>query len=405
MKKIGVLTSGGDCGGLNGVVKGAAQMAQAYGASCYVIPNGYAGLYNLIDFDSLVELNADRADLVNANDAGSEAGHSRVKVKKIADEHKYDRIKKGLNKFGIEGLVISGGDDSGSVMVDLSEQGIKCIHAPKTMDLDLQTYSVGFDSTVNRIAQFAQDMKTTGRTHNRIMVMEVFGRYAGHTAFRAGIACDADAILIPEVPTDFDALYAHCKKVFTHRILTSDVKAGTYVIIVAEGLKNADGSELYDESAGIDAFGHKKLAGAGAYVQKELSKRFKADPEIKEFMKKSKMFVEGIYESPEVRTVVPGHLVRCGASSVYDVNFGKEVGAGAVVLLQNGISGVTVAGFSNGKIMYIPSKEAIKQRHVEAETVAFYEKLGVCFGRQVNTQAPFPLFAEKVGKVERYLSL
>ncbi|MBF0521774.1 MAG: 6-phosphofructokinase [Candidatus Omnitrophica bacterium] len=404
MKKIGVITSGGDCGGLNAVIKGAAQMAQAYSGACYVIPNGYAGLYNLIEFDSLVELTVDRVDSVNANNAGSEAGHSRVKVKKINDEKKYERIKQGLNKFGIEGLVISGGDDSGSVMVDLSEQGIKCVHAPKTMDLDLQTYSVGFDSTVNRIASFAEDIKTTGRTHNRVMVMEVFGRYAGHTAFRAGVASDADAILIPEVPVDFDALYEHCKKVYMRRVLTSDVKAGTYLIIVAEGLRNANGEELYDEAAGIDAFGHKKLAGAGLYVQNELSKRFKADPSIKAFMKESKMFVEGIYEKPEVRTVAPGHLVRCGRSSVYDVNFGKEAGAGAVVLLQNGISGVTICGFSQGKIVYLPSKEAIKQRHVDAESVSFYEKLGICFGRKFQ-QSSFPGFQEKTGHIERYLSL
>lgn len=401
MKKIGVITSGGDCGGLNAVVKGAAMMSKKYGAQCYVIPNGYAGLYNLIEFDSLVELTADRVDSVNANAAGSEAGHSRVKIKKIEDPNKYERIKEGLKKFAIDGLVISGGDDSGSVMVDLSENGIKCIHAPKTMDLDLQTYSVGFDSTVNRIATFAEDIKTTGRTHNRVIVMEVFGRYAGHTAFRAGIAADADAILIPEVPVDFDVLYKHCKKVFMARVMKSDVRAGTYLILVAEGLRNANGEELYDEAAGVDAFGHKKLAGAGKYVQKELEKRFKKDAEVLQFMKDSKMYVKDLYESPEVRSVSPGHLVRCGHSSVYDVSFGKEVGAGAVVLLQNGLSGVTVSGISDGKVQYVQAKEAIKQRHVAMDMVAFHENLDVCFGR--NPEKTLPGHEEKTGKIRRYL--
>ncbi|MCH7591090.1 6-phosphofructokinase [PVC group bacterium] len=131
MKKIGILTSGGDCGGLNVVVKGDAQMAHKQGISAYVIPNGYAGLYNLIDFEELLELTPDRIDEINCNLAGSEIGHSRVKIKKIDDNQKYERIKKGLEKFGIEGLVISGGDDSGSVMVDLSQQGLKCVHVPK----------------------------------------------------------------------------------------------------------------------------------------------------------------------------------------------------------------------------------------------------------------------------------
>ncbi|MBF0484399.1 MAG: 6-phosphofructokinase [Candidatus Omnitrophica bacterium] len=403
MKKIGVITSGGDCGGLNAVIKGAAQMAKATGSSCYVIPNGYAGLYNLVEFDSLVELTLDRVDQVNANAAGSEAGHSRVKVKKIDDPNKYQRIKDGMKKFGLDGLVISGGDDSGSVMVDLSENGIKCIHAPKTMDLDLQTYSVGFDSTVNRIASFTEDLKTTGRTHNRIMVMEVFGRYAGHTAFRAGIAADADAILIPEVPVDFDALYENMKKTFMNRILISDVHAGTYMILVAEGLKNSNGEELYDESSGIDAFGHKKLAGAAKYVQQQLEKRAKADPEIKEFMKKAKMFVKGIYEEPEIRTVAPGHLVRCGKSTVYDVNFGKEAGAAAVVLLQKGLTGFTIVGLQGGKIQYVPAKKAIEQRFVDKELIKFYEQLGICFGRKI-VKADFPA-EEKVGPIARYLEL
>lgn len=385
MKKIGIITSGGDCGGLNAVVKGAAQMSQHLGIKSFIISSGYAGLYNLVDYTKLVELTPDRVSFVNSNLAGSEAGHSRVKIRKIEDPKKYERIKAGLKKFELDGLVISGGDDTGSVMVDLSEQGIACIHAPKTMDLDLQTYSVGFDSTVNRIATFAEDLKTTGRTHNRIMVMDVFGRYAGHTAFRSGVAAEADAVLIPEVPVDFDYLYQDCKVKFMDRVRKSDVRAGTYLIIVAEGLKDASGQELFDMSIPADAFGHRRLAGAGRYVEQQLQSRFKADPEVKAFMKEQLMFVQGIYEVPEVRTVTPGHLVRCGHTSVYDVNFGKEAGASAVVLLKRGLSGMTVTGFQDGKIHYIPAKEAIKQRHVDAKLLGFYECLGVCFGRKPQT--------------------
>jgi len=401
MKKIGILTSGGDCGGLNGVVKGAALMAHNEGISPYVIPNGYAGLYNLIDFDSLTELTPERTDRIDCHIAGSEAGHSRVKIKKINDKQKYNRIKKGLKKFNIDGLVISGGDDSGSVMIDLSRQGIKCIHAPKTMDLDLQSYSVGFDSTVNRMAIFAHDLKTTGQTHNRILVMEVFGRYAGHTAFRAGIAADVDAILIPEIPADFDILYNHCKERYFHRITNSDVNEATYIILVAEGLRDASGKELIDDSAGVDAFGHKRLAGAGKYVCTELTKRFNEDSSIEGRMKDSKMYVEGIYEIPEVRSVAPGHLVRCGRSSVYDVNFGKEIGAGAVVLLQSGLSGVTVTGIHKGKIQYAKTADVIKQRFVDLDIVALHEQLGTCFGRKPQ-QADLKS-EQKKDKIERFL--
>ncbi|MFH1061709.1 MAG: 6-phosphofructokinase [Candidatus Omnitrophota bacterium] len=401
MKKIGIITSGGDCGGLNAVVKGAAQMAHSLGISCYIIPNGYAGLYNLIDFDELVELKPERVDAVQANPAGSEAGHSRVKIKKIDDPNKYERIKAGLKKFAIDGLVISGGDDTGSVIVDLSSKGIPCVHAPKTMDLDLQTYSVGADSTINRIAQFGQDLKTTGKTHNRIIVLEVFGRYAGHTAFRGGVAADADAILIPEVPTDFDILYKHARNRFIKRVMQSDVKAGTYLIVVAEGIKDKNGNDLVDETAGIDTFGHKKLAGAGKYVCQELTKRFKTDDTIKDFMQQTKMFVPGLYEVPEVREVRPGHLVRCGNSSAYDVNFGKEAGASAVLLLEKGITGVTFVRLSGNQIVYMNTPEAITQRHVCLDNVVLYESMGVCFGR---TKAALNVeFKQVTGKIDRYI--
>ena len=399
IRNNGIITSGGDCGGLNAVVRGAAEMAEAQGIGAFVIPNGYAGLYNLIKMDKLVELNTSRVDRVNSSLAGSEAGHSRVKISKINDPDKYNRIKKGLNKFKLDGLIISGGDDTGSVVVDLSENGIPCVHAPKTMDLDLQTYSVGADSAINRISRFVEDLKTTGQTHNRIMVVEVFGRYAGHTAFRGGIGADADAILIPEIPVDFNVVYEHMKKRYMRRIIESDVNAGTYSIVVAEGIKDITGDYITDDSAGVDSFGHKKLAGAGKYVRRQLETRLKKDAEIKQFMKDEGMFVPGLYESPEVREVVPGHLVRSGSSSAFDVNFGKEAGGGAVMLLLNGYSGVTVFNVHAGEIRYISTKKAIEQRTVDLETVSFYEELGTCFGRK---PVPFsPEFYEKKGVVDR----
>lgn len=389
---LGIITSGGDCGGLNAVVKGAAQMAYNNGIKLFVIPNGYAGLYNLIEFDSLVELTEKRSEDFTAVLSGSEAGHSRVKIKKIDDANKYERIKEGLKKFDIDGLVISGGDDSGSVIVDLSSQGIKCVHAPKTMDLDLQTYSVGGDSTINRISDFVYDLKTTGRTHNRVMVVEVFGRYAGHTAFRGGVAAEADAVLIPEVPTDFDVLYQDVKKKLCSRIRNSDVHAGTYMVVVAEGLRDISGKEIVDESAGVDSFGHKKLAGAGKFVCQELNKRFKSDAEITKFMKDTKMYVKGLYETPEVREVRPGHLVRCGKASAFDVNFGKEAGGAAVMMLANDIHGKTVVDVKGGKIRYMDTKDAIVQRHVDEKLISFHENLGICFGRKkVNEKLGFEL--------------
>lgn len=388
MKNIGIITSGGDCGGLNGVIKGAALTALGKDLTAWIIPNGYAGLYNLVDLKELTKLTLERIAKIDVILAGSEAGNSRVKISKIKDEQKYERIKQGLKKFNIDALVIAGGDDTGSVVVDLGSKGIPCVHAPKTMDLDLMPYSVGGDSTINRIAEEIRDLKTTGRTHNRIIVLEVFGRYAGHTALRGGVAGEADAILIPEVPVDFDVLYSHIKSLFIKRIDESDVRAGTAVIVVAEGLRDASGNELVDMSSTPDSFGHRKLIGAGRYVVKQIEDRVKVDPEIKEFMKRTGQFVEGVYEIPEVRDIRPGHLVRCGFSSALDANFGLEVGAAAVELVSAGTFGVTVVSYRAGRIEYMAVKDAIVQRHVDPADVALFEGLNVSFGRKPEKAAP-----------------
>lgn len=401
IKRIGVITSGGDCGGLNAVIKGIAREAYALGIETVVIPNGYAGLYNLVDLDEVVLLNAERVSRIEASLAGSEAGHSRVKISKIADPNRYERIKEGLKKFRIDALIISGGDDTGSVVVDLGSHGIPCIHVPKTMDLDLQPYSVGGDSAVNRIAIFTRDLKTTGLSHNRILVIEVFGRYVGHTALRGGVGAEADSILIPEIPVDIDVVYEHMKTTYFARVLRSDVKAGTYIIVVAEGMKNASGEILYDESAGVDAFGHKKLAGAGKYVRQQLEKRLKGDPDVKEFMKKTGMYAPGVYEIPEVREVALGHLVRSGGSSAFDVNFGYRAGASAVLLLLEGRTGNTIVNVEGNKISYMPTSGAIKQRGVDINEIALFESLGTCFGRK--PQEYEHEFVEVRGTVQRHI--
>ncbi|HSB52531.1 MAG TPA: 6-phosphofructokinase, partial [Dissulfurispiraceae bacterium] len=254
---------------------------------------------------------------------------------------------------------------------------------------------------INRIAIFTRDLKTTGMSHNRILVIEVFGRYGGHTALRGGIGAEADCILIPEVPADFDVVYDHMKVTYFGRILRSDVRAGTYIIVAAEGMKNASGEELYDLSAGVDAFGHKKLAGAGRYIRQQLEARLKKDPEVKELMHKTGMFAPGVYELPEVREVTPGHLVRCGDSSAYDVNFGYKTGAAAVFLLLEGKTGYTVVDVLGDKVVYEATSEVIKRREVDLKELALYESLGTCFGRKPVKYTY--TFEEVTGPVHRHL--
>lgn len=399
IKKLGIITSGGDCGGLNAVIMGATKMAHHLGVEICVIPNGYAGLYNLDQYTPPLITPA-KIDKIYSGVAGSEAGHSRVKISKIQNPDKYNKIKAGLKKHNIDGLIIAGGDDTGSVVVDLKNQGIPCIHVPKTMDLDLQTYSVGGDSTINRISKFTRDLRTTGLTHNRALIIEVFGRYAGHTAFRGGIGADADCILIPEIEVDYKVVYEHFKKTYIERLINSDVKGSTYIIVAAEGIKNKDGSYFTDANA-TDSFGHQKLTGGASYIRKQMEAYMKNDPQWQELLKKEGIYVEGIYTTPEIREVPLGHLVRAGDTSSYDVTFGKQGGGGAVLLITNGISGVTVVGVEHDNVTYIPTEEAIKQRHVDINEVEFYEALGICFGREPEEFKPS--FTKYEGEIHRYM--
>ena len=133
-----------------------------------------------------------------------------------------------------------------------------------------------------------------------------------------------------------------------------------------------------------------------------LEQRIRDDPAAAAYMRATGQYVAGIYETPEVRELAPSHLVRSGSSTAFDVNFGKQIGAGAVRLLAAGISGVTVAGGDAGEIRYLPTAKAIEQRHVALDTVAFYEALGVCFGREPGDDTP-PRLRELSSVDQQYL--
>ena len=388
MRNIGLLTSGGDAPGLNALLVGAAAMAAARGVRAWIIPNGYAGLYNLEQLTELTALDADRRDAIDCTIAGSVAGHSRIKIAAIPDEKRYERIIAGLRRFSIDGLVIAGGDDTGSVVVDLAGRGIPVVHAPKTIDLDLQTYSVGGDTAVNRIARIVDDLKSTGRSHNRVMITEAFGRYAGHVALRGGVAADADCILLPEISVDFDVVHEHLKRRLVGRLRAAGGFSATYTVVVAEGMTTADGGTVTDDSVAADAFGHRKLAGAGRYVRDQIQSRLDDDREIHQAMRELGMYVPELHEAPEAREVVPAHLVRAGTTSAFDVGFGKQIGAGAVLLLLGGISGATVSWVDGQSVSYVSTRTAIEQHHVDLAIVSLYEEMGVCFGRRPQRYEP-----------------
>ena len=215
------------------------------------------------------------------------------------------------------------------------------------------------------------------------------------------MGADADCILIPEVPVDYKVVYEDFKKTYINRLKSSDVKGSTYIIVAAEGLKNKEGNFLTDETNGSDSFGHLKLGGVGKYIRSHLESFMKEDNVWAEILKKEGIYVVDIYMYPEIREISLGHLVRAGSTSSYDVTFGKQGGGGAVLLIKNGIFGVTVVGVEAETVTYIPTQEAIIQRHVNINEIEFYEALGICFGREPVEYKP--QFTKQVGIIHRYM--
>ena len=152
-----------------------------------VIPSGNVGMYNLVDYDvsEIQPATFAFAESIDITRAGSKAGNTRVKTHKIDDPKAWDRVLAGIKKHRLDAFVICGGDGSGRESLRYIEHGLRVVHAPKTMDLDLQSYSVGADSAINKIAKVIADSNTSGESHCRILIIEVFGAKTGHVALRA----------------------------------------------------------------------------------------------------------------------------------------------------------------------------------------------------------------------------
>ena len=375
IKRIGLITSGGDCGGLNAFLRGAAMTALHRGLEVVFIPNGNVGMYNLVDFkpSELKPVDYDFVDNIDIGKSGSVAGNTRIKIKHIDEPHAWERVHEGMEKHKLDAIIICGGDGSGREACRYYNNGVKVVHAPKTMDLDLQCYSIGADSAINQFRKFLREVKYTGEAHNRIIIMKVFGALTGHTALRGGIAGDADTILIPEIAPDLLVVYEHMKKAFFSRVESSPHKKGTYIIVVAEGLTDIE--EEHKEQT-------KTKIGVEQQIIRRLTEMMKNDPDIEKLMKKNHLFIKGQNEIPEIRAVEPLYLARSGDTMAMDVNFGMEIGAGAVTLLLQGLSGVTVLGIKGNEVRYMPTKKAVERRFVDENLVKWYEMMGFCFGRK-----------------------
>ncbi len=309
--KVGILTGGGDCPGLNAVIRAVAQRIANNGGTCIGILEGWRGLVQ----DGLSrELTLGETDAIIGR-GGTILGSSRTNPFKNPDVD----VPAVLNRFkalGLDGLVAIGGDDTLGVAYRLNrDYEFPVVGVPKTIDNDLMVtdFTFGFDTAINIVVEAVERLRTTTESHRRIMVIETMGRHAGWIACFSGIAVGADYILIPEEPINID----HVVEVLKRRREQGKKYA---IVVVSEGSKFPD-KGMVTTHAEVDAFGHVRLGGVGNVAAQLIEEQMQV----------------------ETRCVVLGHIQRGGPPSAYDRVLATRLGLAAGELIVKRKFGTMVA--------------------------------------------------------------
>ncbi len=326
MAKLGILTGGGDCPGLNPVIRAVVRKGLNENYEIIGIKNGWKGL---IDNDTMkLDLNSVSGILPKG---GTILGTSRTNPYK--KENGLEKVKDNYKNLGLEALIAVGGEDTLGVASKLIKDNIitNIVGVPKTIDNDLSStdYTFGFDTALNTAMECIDKLHTTAESHHRIMVVEVMGRHAGWIAIESGIAGGADIILIPELPIDMEEVCILIKK--RHQ------RGKTFsIVVVAEGAQFKKGTMVLQEQK-LDEFGHVRLGGIGENVAKEIEKR----------------------TGYETRASVLGHIQRGGTPTAFDRILGTRFGVKAVELVLNKKFARMVA-LSGVKIIDVPIEKAVE---------------------------------------------
>ncbi|MET9356465.1 6-phosphofructokinase [Streptomyces sp. NPDC006617] len=341
--KVGVLTGGGDCPGLNAVIRAVVRKGvQEYGYDFTGFRDGWRGP---LEGDTVpLDIPAVRGILPRG---GTVLGSSRTNPLKQRDGIR--RIKDNLAALGVEALITIGGEDTLGVATRLADEyGVPCVGVPKTIDNDLSAtdYTFGFDTAVGIATEAIDRLHTTAESHMRVLVVEVMGRHAGWIALHSGLAGGANVILIPEQRFDVEQVCAW---------VTSRFRASyAPIVVVAEGAMPRDGDMvLKDES--LDSYGHVRLSGVGEWLAKQIEKR----------------------TGKEARTTVLGHVQRGGTPSSFDRWLATRFGLHAIDCVHDGDFGKMVA-LRGTDIVRVPIAEATAR--LKTVDPALYEEVGVFFG-------------------------
>jgi phosphofructokinase-like protein len=339
--RIGVLTGGGDCPGLNAVIRAAVRKgSKEYGHEFVGFRYGWRGpiegITQPLDWDSVEDI---------LDQGGTILHSSRTNPYKI--EGGVEAIKKNMAALGVDALIAIGGEDTLGVATKLTADGVNCVGVPKTIDNDLSgtDYTFGFDTAVNIATEAIDRLWTTAESHDRCIVVEVMGRHAGWMTLHAGIAGGANVVLIPEVAFDIEKVANFVKE-------RKDAGKAT-IVAVSEGAHAAEGMVLKDGE--VDAFGHVKLGGVGDWVAAQIKER----AEI------------------ETRAIILGHLQRGGTPTAFDRVLATRLGLEAAAAVQEGDFGKMMA-IQGTDVVRIPIHEGTDE--LKTVPVERYADAEVFFG-------------------------
>ncbi|MGI8774738.1 MAG: 6-phosphofructokinase [Actinomycetota bacterium] len=296
MARIGILTGGGDCPGLNAVIRAVVRKGvDRYGHAIVGYRFGWSGVIN----GNTMQLSAENTSGILPR-GGTILGSSRTNPFK--EENGVERVKSTLAADNIEALIAIGGEDTLGVANKIFDEGVNVVGVPKTIDNDLNAtdYTFGFNTAVQICTDAIDRLHTTAESHNRVIILEVMGRHAGWIATHSGIAGGADAILVPERPFDIDEVCNHIRRRHAGGKTFS-------IVVVAEGATPKEGSEVLKD-AELDAFGHVKLGGIGVMLEREIEER----------------------TGFETRVTILGHIQRGGTPTAYDRVLATRFGIAAI---------------------------------------------------------------------------
>ncbi|CAA9332257.1 MAG: Pyrophosphate-dependent fructose 6-phosphate-1-kinase [uncultured Nocardioidaceae bacterium] len=340
--RVGVLTGGGDCPGLNAVIRAVVRKGVGeYGMDFVGFRDGWKGPLEGLT----MELGVPQVRGILPR-GGTILGSSRTNPFSVEDG--VERITANLEKLGVDALIAIGGEDTLGVATKLAEQGVSVVGVPKTIDNDLSgtDFTFGFDTAANIAMEAIDRLHTTAESHHRVLVVEVMGRHAGWIALHCGLAAGANVILIPERPFDIARVCAQVESRFaTHY---------SPIIVVAEGATPA-GGDVALTAAETDAFGHVRLGGVGDRLASAIEER----------------------TGKEARAVVLGHVQRGGTPSAFDRWLATRFGLHAVTAVHDGDFGTMVA-LRGTEIVRVSLAEGTG----ELKTVRpeLYEEVEVLFG-------------------------